>query len=51
MHPQNRFWKVLSAVFDNEGFLDKDIEIKKQALLRNKVALYDVIESCYIIGS
>ncbi len=51
MHPQNRFWKVLSAIFNDNDFLNKDIEVKKQALLKYKVALYDVIESCDIIGS
>jgi len=51
MHPQNRFWKVLSVVFNDEDFLNKDIEIKKQALLKHKVSLYDVVESCDIIGS
>jgi len=48
-HPQNRFWKVLSAVFEEPE--PKDIDVKKDFLLRNHVALWDVIASCDIIGS
>lgn len=51
MHPQNRFWKVLSAVFQDEDFISKDIKVKANALLRHNIALYDVIESCKIVGS
>lgn len=48
-HPQNRFWKVLSAVFDDEtGYT---IEEKKAFLKRNKIALWDVIASCDIESS
>lgn len=50
MHKQNRFWKVLSKVFDDDFTVD-DIEKKKALLLSHKIALYDVIESCEIIGS
>ncbi|MDE7273739.1 MAG: DNA-deoxyinosine glycosylase [Lachnospiraceae bacterium] len=48
-HPQNRFWKVLSAVFAETE--PKSIEDKRGLLLRNHVALWDVIASCDIIGS
>lgn len=48
-HPQNRFWKVLAAVFGED--VPISIEEKKEFLLRNGVALWDVIESCDIIGS
>ena len=48
-HPQNRFWKVMAAVFDEP--LPKDIPEKKAFLLRNHVALWDVIRSCTITGS
>ncbi len=48
-HPQNRFWKVISSVFEcNEP---KNIEEKKHLLLENGIALWDVIASCEIIGS
>lgn len=48
-HPQNRFWKVISSVFEcNEP---ETIEEKKQFLLKNGIALWDVIASCDITGS
>lgn len=48
-HPQNRFWKVLSRVFDEEMPVTKDE--KKAFLLRNNIAVWDVIHSCDIEGS
>lgn len=48
-HPQNRFWKVLAAVCRCE--LPKTIEEKKAMLLMNHIAIWDVIDSCDIIGS
>jgi len=48
-HPQNRFWKVISAVFEEAE--PKTIDDKKDLLLRNHIALWDVIASCDIIGS
>ncbi len=48
-HRQNRFWKVLSAVF---GEAVPETVLEKQALLvRTRVALYDVVERCSIVGS
>lgn len=44
-HPQNRFWKVLSLVF-NSSILDK-----KEFLKQHHIALWDVLESCEINGS
>lgn len=48
-HPQNRFWKVTAAVFGDE--VPQTIEEKKVFLLKNRVALWDVIASCEISGS
>ena len=48
-HKQNRFWKVVSGVFDEEE--PRTIEEKKALLIRNKIALWDVIQSCDIVGS
>lgn len=48
-HPQNRFWKVLAAVYERE--LPQTIEEKKALLLECGVALWDVIASCDIEGS
>ena len=48
-HPQNRFWKVLAAVFDDE--VPVDVPQKRAFLLRHQVAVWDVIHSCTIRGS
>lgn len=48
-HPQNRFWKVLAAIYEED--VPVTIEEKKAFLLRNHVALWDVICSCDIDGS
>ena len=48
-HPQNRFWKVLAAVFGED--IPADIAAKKAMLLRHGIALWDVIASCEIVGS
>ena len=48
-HPQNRFWKVTAAVFGDA--VPQTIEEKKVFLLKNRVALWDVIASCEISGS
>ena len=49
MHPANRFWKALSCVYQEE--IGDSIEDKKLFLKKYKIALWDVIESCSIIGS
>ena len=48
-HPQNRFWKMLAAVYGEA--LPTDITQKKALLERHNIALYDVIYSCDIVGS
>ena len=48
-HPQNRFWKVTSSVFGEDT--PSGTEEKKAFLLRNHIALWDVIGSCEINGS
>ena len=48
-HPQNRFWKVVSAVLGVETPVT--IAEKEQMLLRHHIALWDVIASCEIAGS
>ena len=48
-HPQNRFWKVIAAVTGEE--VPQSIEEKRALLLRNHIALWDVIASCEITGS
>lgn len=48
-HPQNRFWKLLALLCDWP--VPATIPEKKEMLLRNGVALWDVIQSCEIAGS
>ncbi|HHT88313.1 MAG TPA: DNA-deoxyinosine glycosylase [Clostridiales bacterium] len=48
-HPQNRFWRLISAICKEE--LPKTIDEKRMLLLRNRIALWDVVRSCDIIGS
>jgi len=48
-HPQNRFWRVLSAVLGCP--LPQSVEEKKEMLLENNIALWDVAASCRITGS
>lgn len=48
-HPQNRFWRVTSAVFGET--VPATVPEKKAFLLRNRIALWDVIGSCDIEGS
>lgn len=48
-HPQNRFWRVISAVF---GYpIPQSVEQKRELLLSCSVAVWDVIASCDIEGS
>ena len=48
-HPQNRFWKVISAVVNCP--IPIDVESKKGMLDRYGIALWDSIHSCEITGS
>lgn len=48
-HPQNRFWKVTAALAGEE--VPATIEEKKKMLLASRIAIWDVIENCDIIGS
>ena len=58
MHPQNRFWKVLPAVYGEEltypnNWPDRGAAIKerREFLLRHRIALWDVLASCQISGA
>ena len=48
-HPQNRFWRTLSHVLCQRE--PQTVEEKKDFLLANHIALWDVIASCEIVGS
>lgn len=48
-HPQNRFWRMLAALVNAP--VPATVEEKKSLLLKNHIAVWDVIQSCDIIGS
>lgn len=48
-HPKNRFWRILSAVFDDTEPVST--EEKQSFLLKHGIALWDVIASCDIKDS
>lgn len=48
-HPQNRFWKLMAALMNSE--VPDTVDEKKKFLLDNHIAVWDVIESCEIVGS
>lgn len=48
-HPQNRFWKVLSALFDEPEPMGADARMR--FALRHRIALWDVLASCTIEGA
>lgn len=48
-HPQNRYWKILAAIFQEDVPLD--IDGRREFLLRHHIAAWDVIASCDIVGS
>lgn len=48
-HPRNRMWSVLARVFDEA--VPVTVEEKKALLLRNGIAMWDVLASCTIKGA
>lgn len=48
-HPQNRFWKVMANVTGDT--VPESIDEKKAFLLKNHIAVWDVIAQCDIEGS
>jgi len=48
-HPRNRFWPVIAACFGQDA--PQSIEDKKKFALENGIAIWDVLETCEIIGS
>ena len=47
-HPQNRYWRVLAAVFEQP--VPQTVLEKRAFLLRNHIAAWDVIASCVVVG-
>lgn len=48
-HPQNAFWRILSAYFGEDK--PETVSEKKEFLLRNNIALWDIVTECEITGS
>lgn len=48
-HPQNRFWRLMSALFQEP--VPASVPQKKELLLTHGAAVWDVIASCEITGS
>ena len=48
-HPRNAFWRILSEVY--AAPLPETIEDKRALLLQNRLALWDVLDSCEREGS
>lgn len=49
MHPRNRFWSVIAKLC-NEPF-PQTVAHRQQLLLKHKIALWDVVQSCQLAGS
>jgi hypoxanthine-DNA glycosylase len=48
-HKQNRFWKVLAEIL--ECPIPQEVSQKREMLLENHIAVWDVIACCEITGS
>lgn len=48
-HPRNHFWKLVTHIFDEDFPLD--YHQKKEMLLRNRIAVWDVLQACERQGS
>ena len=50
-HPQNRFWKLMGKCCNCKDLAQKIYPEKLKILLKNKIALWDVIATCNRDGS
>lgn len=48
-HKQNNFWKILFNILKED--LTTDYEAKKEILLKNNIAVWDVLKYCDRVGS
>ncbi len=48
-HNQNNFWKFMFQILGEE--LSSDYEIRKSLLIKNDIALWDVLQFCDRVGS
>ncbi len=50
-HPQNRFWRVMEALFGLPDHALADNDARRAFLLEHQIALWDVLASCTIEGA
>jgi hypoxanthine-DNA glycosylase len=50
-HPQNRFWEIMGSICNEPKLTEFDYETKLKTLLQNKIALWDIIDTCERKGS
>ena len=48
-NPQNRFWRILAALWDED--LPADVPARRDFCARHRIALDDVLASCTIVGA
>lgn len=48
-HPRNAFWRILFGLFNTP--FSADYQLRKNILLENRIALWDVLEACVRPGS
>lgn len=48
-HPRNHFWKLIAKVFEESN--PTEYHLKKEMLLRNNIAVWDVLQACERQGS
>lgn len=48
-NPQNRFWRTVCGFFGEE--VPPTTEGKRAFLLQKKIALWDIVDSCSVVGS
>ncbi len=50
-HPQNRFWKVMGVICNEPNLYELDYDLKLKVLLKNNIALWDILKTCKRDGS
>lgn len=50
-HPQNRFWRVMEALFELPSHSLVENDMRRAFLLKQHIALWDVLASCTIEGA
>jgi double-stranded uracil-DNA glycosylase len=48
-HPRNAFWPIMGALFDSDPELS--YQRRKEMLMKNGIAVWDVLQSCNRLGS